>query len=132
MKVFRVMRADESDGLPETGETGRYLDVRPGVDIPVGENGFVEPRTGGMSVVPPPVANLAHHRLPREFGGSGRDPVFELDTDRLPEELVYRPDPDNLEGHGFIEPSRRMSFGDYRRIVHGTRASWHRLRPTVR
>jgi len=27
------MRADQADGLPAIGETGRYLGVRPGVDI---------------------------------------------------------------------------------------------------
>jgi hypothetical protein len=34
-----------------------------------------------------------------------RDPVFELDTDELPEELIYRPDPENPEEHGFLEPA---------------------------
>lgn len=116
------------DGLPEVGETGRYLGVRPDVDVPVDEGGFVEPGTEGMSVVPPPVTNLARHRLPRELGGTGRDPVFELDTYELLEELVYRPDPANPEGHGFVEPSHRMSFEEYRQVIHGTRAVWHRLR----
>lgn len=132
MKVFRAMKPEESDGLPEIGETGRYLGVRPNVDIPVGEDGFVEPVTGGMSVVPPPPTNLARHRLPHEMGGTGKDTVFELDTDALPEELIYCSDPDNPEGHGFIEPSRQMSFRDYRRLVHETRALWRPLRPTVR
>lgn len=62
------MRAG-ADGLPETGETGRYLGVRPGVDIRVDEGGFVNPGTEGMSVVPPPVENLAEHRRPPEFDG---------------------------------------------------------------
>ena len=130
--MFWAMKFEESDGLPEIGETGRYLGVRPDVDIPVGQDGFVEPETGGMSVVPPPPTNLARHRLPRELSGTGKDTVFELDTNELPEELVYRPDPDNPEGHGFIEPSHRMSFGDYRRLVHETRSLWRPLRPAVR
>jgi hypothetical protein len=58
-----------ADGLPETGETGRYLGVRPVVDIRVGEGGLVGPGMEGMSVVPPPVENLAEHRRPPEFGG---------------------------------------------------------------
>lgn len=117
------MRAAE-DGLPETGATGRYLGVRADVDVPVDENGGVEPGTGGMSVVPPPLTNLAPHRLPREFGGRSKDPAFELETDKLPEALAYRSDPENPEGHGFVEPARRMPFGEYERAVRETRGLW--------
>lgn len=80
---------------------------------------------GGMSVSPPPITNLHPLRLPREYGGFGKDPVFEIQADELPESLRYRPDPANLEGHGFIEPSRKMSFEDYERAVHGTRSLWN-------
>ena len=55
MRVLRGMRADQADGLPAIGETGRYLGVRPGVDIPVA----------------PPVDNLVDHRRPPDFGGTG-------------------------------------------------------------
>ncbi|MDP9475087.1 MAG: hypothetical protein M3R38_05250 [Actinomycetota bacterium] len=122
------MRADPADGLPGIGETGRYLGVRPDIDIPVDENRGVEPGAGGMSVVPPPMTNLAPHRLPREFGGRSRDPVFELDTDELPEGLTYRPDPDNPEGHGFVEPARRMPFEEFERAIHETRGLWRPVR----
>jgi hypothetical protein len=50
----------------------------------------------------------------------------------LPEELTYRPDPENPEGHGFLEPSRRMSFVEYQQAVYGTRVLWHRLHQDVR
>jgi len=85
-----------------------------------------------MKGAPPPATNLARHRLPRELGGTSRDPVFELDTDELPEELIYRPDPENPRGHGFVEPSRRMSFEEYQQTIYGTRTLWHRLRQDVR
>lgn len=78
------MRADQADGLPAIGETGRYLGVRPGVDILVAPDGFVDSGTEGMSVVPPPVENLVDHRRPPDFGGTGKDPGFELDTEDLP------------------------------------------------
>ena len=117
------MRAAE-DGSPRTGATGRYLGARPGVDVPVGPDGFVKPGTGGMSVVPPPVENLQPHRRPPELGGTGKDPVFELETDELPTELRYRPDPANPEGHGFVEPARRMGFEEYQRLLHSTRPLW--------
>lgn len=132
MRVLRGMRADQADGLPAIGETGRYLGVRPGVDIPVAPDGFVDSGTEGMSVVPPPVENLVDHRRPPDFGGTGKDPVFELDTEDLPGVLAYRPDPANPEGHGFIEPARRVSFEEYRRAIHQTRTLWRRLRRDVR
>ena len=47
MRVLRGMRADQADGLPAIGETGRYLGVRPGVDIPVAPDGFVDSCYGG-------------------------------------------------------------------------------------
>lgn len=120
MRVLRGMRADQADGLPAIGETGRYLGVRPGVDILVAPDGFVDSGTEGMSVVPPPVENLVDHRRPPDFGGTGKDPGFELDTEDLP------------EGHGFIEPARRVSFEEYRRAIHQTRTLWRRLRRDVR
>ena len=132
MRVLRGMRADQADGLPAIGETGRYLGVRPGVDIPVAPDGFVDSGTEGMSVVPPPVENLVDHRRPPDCGGTGKDPVFELDTEDLPGVLAYRPDPANPEGHGFIEPARRVSFEEYRRAIHQTRTLWRRLRRDVR
>jgi hypothetical protein len=46
--------------------------------------------------------------------------VFELEPDELPKELRYRSDPANPEGHGFIEPTRRMSFEEYQRLLHST------------
>lgn len=127
MRVLRTMRADE-DGLPLIGKTARFLAVRPDRDIPLDEDGFVEPGTEGMSVSPPPMTNLPPVRLPREYGGEGKDPAFEIETDELPEDLAHRPDPKAPERHGFIEPSRRMPFEHYERAVHATRALWRLVR----
>lgn len=118
------MKADDRDGLPLVGRTARYLAVRPNVDVPVGEDGTVRPGTSGVSVSPPPVTNLHPLRLPHELGGLGKDPVFELETDELPGDLRYRPDPENSAGHGFVEPSRRMPFEEYERTIQATHALW--------
>ena len=82
------------------GESGRYLGARPDLpgqsqdgDIPVDAGGAVRPGTGGMSVSPLPVTNLTLHRRPPEYGGRGKDHVFALDLERVPEELRYRPSP---------------------------------------
>ncbi len=114
--------------MPLVGKTARYLAVRQDVDIPVNPDGNVEPETEGMSVSPPPVTNLHPLRLPREYGGRGSDPVFEIETDGLPEGLTYRPDPEALDRHGFVEPSRRMPFDEYERAIHATRRLWQLVR----
>jgi hypothetical protein len=112
------------DGWPETGASARTLGARAWVDIPVYEDECVESEMGGMSIGPPPPDNLPYHRLPPEYGGVGKDPVWELETELLPEELRYRSDPDSPHDHGFIEPSRRMTFEDYQRAIHDTRGLW--------
>ena len=46
--MFRAMKA-ETDGLPKVGRSSRELGVRiegPARDLPVGQDGIVEPRTG--------------------------------------------------------------------------------------
>jgi hypothetical protein len=86
------------DGLPRVGETKSYLAVRRSGsfrDIDVDEGGTVRPRTGGMSVSPPPQENLPEQLRPPRFGGYGKDPLWELHTHDLPPELRYRPDPKN-------------------------------------
>ena len=118
----------DADGLPLVGTTARYLAVQRNVDILLNEDGTVDPGTGGVSVSPPPITNLHPLRLPREFGGLGRDPVFGIETGELPEDLSYRPDPTNPEAHGFIEPSHRMTFEDYERPVYETRGLWRTVR----
>jgi hypothetical protein len=126
VRVLRAMKAAE-DGLPKIGASARTLGARCNIDIPVNEDGFVEPETDGMSVSPPPPDNLPYYRRPPEFGGTGKDPVWEMDTNALPVELRYRPDPDNPEEHGFIEPWHRMPFEEYQRAIHGLRSLWTRM-----
>jgi hypothetical protein len=123
VRVLRAMKPNE-DGLPKPGWSARTLGARCNIDVPVNEDGFVEPETGGMSVSPPPPENLPYIRRPPEYGGAGKDPVWEVDTDELPEELGYRPDPERPDEHGLIEPSRRMTFEEYQRAIHGTRVLW--------
>jgi hypothetical protein len=77
-----------------------------------------------MSVSPPPPENLPPSRLPRDRGGKGKDPIWQLETDDLPRELSYRADPDDPDAHGFIEPSWVMSFEDYQKAIHGSRTRW--------
>jgi hypothetical protein len=107
-----------------TGATSRYLGVRPGTDIRILYNGSVSPGQAGMSVSPWPPQNLPIHRRPPELGGTGKDPVFEMDTDGLPEELEYQPDSTKPDLHGFIRPAYTMLFTHYQQAIHSTRALW--------
>lgn len=90
-------------------------------------DGSVEPGRGGISVSPPPPENLPIHRRPERFGGTGKDPVWELETDDLPDKLVYRPDPRKPDEHGFIEPAYRMTFERYQRALRETSELWSRV-----
>ncbi len=130
MKVLRAMKADE-DGKPAIGRTARTLGVRTGggtQDIAMAASGYVLPETGGVSVSPPPPESLPEHRRPGEYGGIGRDPVWELDTDELPPELAYRPDPGQPYRHGFIEPAAPMPLERYEAHLHATRDLWQLFR----
>jgi hypothetical protein len=112
------------DEKPEVGRSARTLGVRPGVDILVEPDGTVTGGTGGMSVAPDAPANLPSHRRPPEHGGTGKDPVWEIDTAELEEALDYRADPLQPGAHGFIEPSRRMTLEDHEHALAATREMW--------
>lgn len=130
MRVLRAMKITE-DGRPEIGRTARTLGARTGggtQDIAMAASGYVLPETGGVSVSPPPPENLPEHRRPAEYGGIGRDPVWELDTDNLPPELDYRPDPGLPYRHGFIEPAVPMPLKEYEAQLHATQSIWRLFR----
>jgi hypothetical protein len=96
------MKEDE-DGLPMIGATSRTLGARPGVDIGVFNSGNVVSTVQGMSGSPMPPENLPLWRRPPEFDGTGTDPVFAMDTNDLPEELEFLPDPKKRATHGSLD-----------------------------
>lgn len=68
--MFRAMKT-ETDGFPKVGRSRRELGVRidgPNPDLAVGQDGTVEPGTGGMSVALDSARNLPKPRLPRSLG----------------------------------------------------------------
>jgi hypothetical protein len=121
-----------TDDLPLVGPTSRTLGVRAQIDIPVDSDGMVQPGVGGMSVSPHAPELLPRHRRPPEFGGTGKDPVWVLDTGTLDHRLICRAGPDNPSSHAFIEPSFRMSLDSYEQALAETRGSWRRLRATMK
>lgn len=118
--IFRGMRRDEN-GLPLTGESARTLGVRKSVDIPVDENGMVYPFTGGMSVAPDTPSNLPRHRRPAGYGGTGKDPVWELQVEQLPAGLYFLQDSPT---HGLIMPGLPMSYDTYKTLLEKTQVLW--------
>src|SRR5437870_3466949 len=101
--LYRSMRSDP-DGYPMTGETSRTLGVRRDWDVFPDPDEVLYPGGGGLSVAPDDPTNLLEHRRPPESGGSGRDPVWVINTGDLPADLTYTADETNPK-HGFLEPA---------------------------
>lgn len=115
MRVYRRMKM-QSDGRPEPGMSMRTLGIR-ARDLHPRIDGTVDPQQGGLSVSPTIEA------LPRA-ARIKEDPLFELDTDHLSDELSYRADPDKPGEHGFIEPAYPMKYEHYQRLLYGSSELW--------
>jgi hypothetical protein len=126
-------------GQPQVGPSALALGVRlppdEHADIAVGAEGMVEPRTGGMSVAPA-WRRLPVHRIPRRLRArfpraAGRNDVFLRRTGEGPftegpliGRLLFRPDPEKPDAHGFVEPGARMPVGEYQEALAATRDRW--------
>jgi len=121
--LFRAMKQDP-DGLPRVGRSSRELGVRvegPTRDLPVADDGTVEPQTGGMSVALDEARNLPKPRLPKNLGGEGRDPVFRMAGPELPSVLSLRAD---HYPHALVEPRHRCLLREFESGLKATRPSW--------
>jgi hypothetical protein len=131
VKLYRAMKR-AADGLPEAGPTKRTLGVRPGDQAPnndvlaVRPDDTVKPRTGGMSVAPDDPLNLPRFLRPPEFGGTGKDPVWEIDDADLPPALTFRRD---RPTHGLVEPTDESALADYQAALATTRDKWRFVSP---
>ena len=72
-------------------------------------------------MVPGDPLYLLKHRRPASLGGTGRDPVWYLDTNDLDPELCFRQD---RPTHGVIEPNRAMTLQDFQNALLRTRPNW--------
>lgn len=130
--LYREM-AITDDGLPLTGPSNEALGIRTGgrlYDIPVNEDGTVEPRPeterrGGMSVAPRTPMNLPEQHRPPELGnGSGTYPVWCISTRALGPLLIYQ---ETSMTHGRVAPAARMSLLTYEDALAETRNDWTRV-----
>lgn len=125
MRLYRGM-TEAPDGYPAPGPSGRLLGVRPGSgpspDVTaVHPLDVVLPGQGGMSVAPDDPLRLPRHRRPASLGGTGREPVWYIETEDLGADLQFRQDrPD----HGLIEPKRRLTLQEFQDALAGTRRRW--------
>ena|SRR5215213_2102878 len=125
MKLFRAMR-EAADGLPEVGPTARTLGVRPhphgNADVAATfPTDLVHPGGGGASVAPNDPINLPPLRRPRSLGGTGKDPVWWIESDDLGPDLAFR---QQSSIHGLIEPARTMALAELDRALADTRKRW--------
>jgi hypothetical protein len=116
---------EANDGLPLLAPSARGLGIRRDVDIPVDEFGDVEPGDEGMSVTASSLSDLPEFRRPAELGGTGKDPVWEMDSDELPPRLTVVSD-DEDPTHALIAPAESMTIEEYEGAIAETRAFWRR------
>jgi hypothetical protein len=129
VKIYRAMTPD-ADGLPLVGRSARQLGVRTldwlhqnavSAATPID---IVHPGEG-MSAVPNDPANLTKNRRPPQVnGGTGKDPVWEIDTDDLGPNLVYDQDKPT---HGVVGPIVPMTLAELDQALAATRARWVRV-----
>lgn len=104
-------------------------------------DGMVYPETGGMSVSPSKT-EVPDHLIPKRLRNQGypgarrggtKPETFPWRTGEgafiagpLCDKLQFRPDPDDLDSHGFVEPDGQMTLQEYREAIEATRSSWIR------
>jgi hypothetical protein len=129
VKIYRAMTPD-NDGLPRVGRSARQLGVRPLDQLPHNDVSAAAPDDlvnpgEGMSAAPQDPANLPRNRRPPQVnGGTGKDPVWEIDTDDLGPYLRYMQD---KRTHGVVGPKQPMTLTEFEQALAATRARWVRV-----
>jgi hypothetical protein len=120
----------DTDGMPILGRSARQLGVRaldqaPHNDVSAeNPNDPVHPGEG-MSAAPDDPANLPKNRRPVQVNrGTGRDPVWEFDTDQLGPDLEYVRDKPR---HGVVGPKAPMTLAAFEQALAATRSGWVRV-----
>ena len=131
MLLFRAMITD-ADGKPKVGPAATMLGVRAGPITPpadviaFSQNDLVGPGSG-MSVAPNNPMNLTVFRRPTDLGGTGKNPVWVIETEGLGSILQFRFD--MPPRHGLIEPSKQMTLFEFQMALAMTKNEWMRYNP---
>jgi hypothetical protein len=79
----------------------------------------------GMSAAPNNPANLGKNRRPPQLDrGTGKDPVWEIDTEDLGLKLEFVQDKPT---HGVVAPRVPMTLAELEQALAATRAQWLRV-----
>ena len=139
---YRGMRDD--NGKPKLGRNARCLGIRPNIDIDlqnvlqgwVDKRGFLLPeskrRNIGMEVkvvikngkgmsLSLSVEGLPKFRKPPQFGGNGKDPIWEIDSHNLRGDLEAIEDGSS---HVSLIPRRTMLLERYEQALARTQNDW--------
>jgi hypothetical protein len=125
MLFFRAMK-EGSDGMPMLGPNARMLGVRPGGSpdpdvLARTALDFVFPGCGGLSVATGDPRNLPRHRRLPALGGTGRDPIWCVESEDLGPVFSIRLD---RPGHALLEPAMPMILQDFDQALASTRTLW--------
>ena len=145
-KLYYRGMADQN-GKPKIGRSARLLGIRPGIDIdieqiPTGylnEQGYLLPEserdfrgelvtiavrnTKGMSVSLS-IESLPAFRKPAKFGGTGKDPIWQIDDKNIMGDLQAVQDSPT---HVSILPRVTMSLERYETALANTQNDWERV-----
>ena len=120
-KLYRGMK-EGPNGQPLLEESARGLGVRPGTDLDIIDNMAIS-NEKGISVAPDDPMNLKDFRRPPEYNGTGKDPVWEIDTKDLPSGLEFFQDSPT---HGVLRPDQNMPYEGFQKLLEETLPFWKR------
>lgn len=147
MAKFYYRGMAEQNGKPKIGRSARLLGVRPGIDIDIEEmptgylndRGYLLPeskrefqgklvtvavrKTKGMSVSLS-IEALHPFRRPAKFGGTGKDPLWQIDDKNIMGDLQAVQDSPT---HVSILPRVTMSLERYETALANTQNHWGRV-----
>jgi hypothetical protein len=142
---FRAMAG--VDDRPKIGRSGRLLGIRPGIDIDTIEvpDSWIDPsgylqleseRGESKNLVTVAVRNnqgmsasisiesLPSHRKPITWGGTGRDPIWQIDSSYIDRDLeAVRDSPTHVS----IMPRVTMLLAKYELALANTQKYWQRV-----
>lgn len=134
----------EENGKPKIGRNARLLGVRPGIDIDIeqmpscwfDEHGYLLPEkerkysdvlvdaairnTNGMSTSLS-IESLPEFRKPTKFGGTGKDPLWQIDDSKISGDIEAVQDSPT---HVTIMPTATMLLEKYETALAKTRNDW--------
>lgn len=137
----------ETNGKPKVGRSARLLGIRPGIDVdtaylPQGwldEQGYLRPEserdnegepvevviknTKGMSTSRS-IEALPPFRKPAAFGGTGKDPLWQIDECDIGGDLEAVQD---NETHVSIRPRTTLLLQRYETALANTQQNWHKV-----